>query len=189
MTPSIPVKAPTALPAVLLMAALGAAPAVAQNATPAALRTEYLADMKEVEGKIVSLAEAFAADKYSWRPVGGGRSVSEVLMHVASEHYVDLPASVGAKPPADLNLGTDGGEILGNLAKVTDKAEVIRHLKAAFAYQKSVLDAADLSSGRTFGKRNTISYLFTAFVADQHEHLGQLIAYARMNRVVPPWSK
>ncbi len=68
-------------------------------------------------------------------------------------------------------MGTEGGE------------------KAAFAYQKSVLDAADLSSGKTFGKGNTISYLFTAFVADQHEHLGQLIAYARMNGVVPPWSK
>ena len=24
---------------------------------------------------------------------------------------------------------------------------------------------------------------------DLHEHLGQLIAYARMNQIVPPWSK
>ena len=26
-------------------------------------------------------------------------------------------------------------------------------------------------------------------VVDMHEHLGQLIAYARMNQIVPPWSR
>jgi uncharacterized damage-inducible protein DinB len=182
-------KTRVAFPA-LLFAALGTAPAAAQNATPAALRTEYLANMKEVETKVVGLAEAFPADKYSWRPGPGVRSVSEVLMHIASEHYVYLPGSVGAKPPADLNMGS-GREIFGNLDKVTDKAEVIRHVKASFAYQQKVLEAADLSSGKvtSFGQEHTVSALFTDFVADQHEHLGQLIAYARVNGIVPPWSK
>ena len=180
----------------LLLAAAWAVPLVAQgtgpNATPAALRTEYLTNMKEVEEKVIGLAEAFPPDKYGWRPAPGIRSVSEVLMHIASEHYVYLPMSVGAKPPADLNMGT-GREVFANLDKVTDKAEVIRHLKAAFAYQKSVLEGADavLNTGKvkSFGEEHTVASLFISFVADQHEHLGQLIAYARMNGVVPPWSK
>ena len=113
-------------------------------------------------------------------------------MHIASEHYVYLPMSVGAKPPAELNMGT-GREIFANLDKVTDKAEVIRHLKAGFAYQRSVLNGADaiLNTGKvkSFGEEPSVAHLFTGFVADQHEHLGQLIAYARMNGVVPPWSK
>lgn len=182
--------------ALLLLGTLGAAPLAAQdaspNATPASLRTEYLNNMKEVEEKVVGLAEAIPADKYGWRPATGVRSISEVLMHIASEHYVYLPMSVGAKPPADLNMGT-GREVFANLEKVTDKAEVIRHLKASFVYQKSVLEGADavLSPGKlkSFGQEKTVTSLFTVFVADQHEHLGQLIAYARMIGVAPPWSK
>jgi uncharacterized damage-inducible protein DinB len=177
-----------------LLGALAALPAAAQSPgfTPAMLRTEYFKNMKEVEEKVVGLAEAIPADKYGWRPAAGVRSVSEVLMHVASEHYVYLPMAVGAKPPADLNMGT-GREIFANLEKVTAKAEVIRHLKASFVYQQQVLTGADavLNTGKVkgFGEEQTVLNLFNVFIADQHEHLGQLIAYARMNGVVPPWSK
>jgi uncharacterized damage-inducible protein DinB len=171
------------IPVLFLFTALGAGPVGAQNAAPAQLRTEYLANMKE--------AEAFPADKYGWRPAPGVRSVSEVLMHIASEHYVYLPESIGGKP-ADLKMGS-GMDVYTNLEKVADKAEVVRHLKAAFAYQRSALEKADavLNTGkaRSFGEVVSVSSLFTIMVSDQHEHLGQLIAYARMNGVVPPWSK
>ncbi len=180
------------IPSLLLLTALGAVPLGAQNATPAQLRTEYLANMKGVEDKVVGLAEAFPVDKYGWRPAPGVRSVSQVLMHIASEHYVYLPESVGAKPPADLNMG-GGQDVYMNLEKVADKAAVIHHLKASFAYQKSVLEKADalLNTGKalSFGEVVSVVNLFNGMVSDQHEHLGQLIAYARMNGVVPPWSK
>ena len=180
----------------LLPVALTILPLAAQtpspNATPAMLRSEYLTNMKEVEEKVVSLAEAIPEDKYTWRPAAGVRSISEVLMHIASEHYVYLPMNLGAKPPADLNMGT-GREIFANLEKVTTKAEVIRHVKASFVYQKTVLEGADavLNAGkvRAFGQESTVAKLFIIFIADQHEHLGQLIAYARMNGVTPPWTK
>ena len=187
-------KAPCAATVLLLALAGGALAAqdAGPNATPAALRTEYLANMAEVQEKVLGLAEAFPADKYAWRPAPGVRSVSEVLMHIAAEHYVYLPRSVGHGPPANLNMGT-GREISANLEKVTDKAEVMRHLREAFAYQKSVLEGADakLATGKVmvFGKESTVAGLFNVYIADQHEHLGQLIAYARMNGVVPPWSK
>jgi uncharacterized damage-inducible protein DinB len=183
-----------ALPAFLF--SVSAVPLAAQTTgasfTPAQLRTEYLTNMKEVEDKVVGLAEAFPAEKYTWRPGAGVRSVSEVLMHIASEHYVYLPRSVGASPPADLNMGT-GRELVGNLEKVTNKDDVIRHVKASFAYQRKVLEGADsaLGSGkvRVFGQEQPVVKLFNLFIADQHEHLGQLIAYARVNAIVPPWSK
>ncbi|NOT09459.1 MAG: DinB family protein [Gemmatimonadales bacterium] len=176
---------------------LGGAPLPAQapgpDATPAMLRTEYLANMKAVEDKIVSLAEAIPAEKYGWRPAEGVRSIAEVLMHVASEHYVYLPMSIGSKPPADLNMGTGREAIIANLDKVTAKTDVIKHLKASFAYQQSILQGADavLSTGKVpgFGRERSVLGNFNIFIADQHEHLGQLIAYARMNGVVPPWSK
>ncbi|MES2123331.1 MAG: DinB family protein [Gemmatimonadota bacterium] len=162
------------------------------NATPAMLRDEYLKNMAAVETKVVGLAEAFPEAKYSWRPMAGVRSVSEVLMHIASEHYVYMPMTFGVKPPADLNMGT-GREALAALEKVTTKADVIRHLKASFEYQRSVLAGADakLAAGKitAFGQELTVAELFNEYIADQHEHLGQLIAYARMNDVVPPWSK
>lgn len=175
-----------------VLTALASATLAAQNATPADLRTSYLANMKEMEDKVVGLAEAIPADKYGWRPAPGVRSVSEVLMHIASEHYIYLPESIGAKRPDNLNMGA-GGEAYANLEKITDKAEVVRHLKASFVYQRSVLEKADaaLNSGKvkSFGEVVSVNNLFNGMVSDQHEHLGQLIAYARMNGVVPPWSK
>jgi len=181
--------------AVLVLTVAGqslAAQDAGPNATPAALRTEYLANMAEVQEKVLGLAEAFPADKYAWRPAPGVRSVSEVLMHIAAEHYIYIPGWVGANPPENLNLGA-GREIGANLQKVTGKAEVMRHLRDAFAYQKAILEGADakLAPGKltAFGKERSVAALFNLYIADQHEHLGQLIAYARMNGVVPPWSK
>lgn len=178
--------------ALLVLGALGAGRVQAQNATPAELRTEYLNNMKDVEDKVVGLAEAFPADKYSWRPGPGVRSVSEVLMHIASEHYVYLPESIGAKRPADLNMGS-ADDAYTNLEKVTGKDDVIRHLKASFAYQRTVLEKSDavLKTGKvlSFGNVVSVANLFNGMISDQHEHLGQLIAYARVNGIVPPWSK
>ena len=182
-------------PAVLLLGLL-ATPALAQeagpNATPAMLTAEYLSDMAQVEKKLLDLADAIPADKYAWRPGPGVRSVSETLMHVASENYFYMPMALGSGPPAGLNMGT-GRELLANLEKVSDKAEVMRHLKESYAYQKTVLDgaAAKLAPGKltAFGQERSVVALYIIFVADQHEHLGQMIAYARMNGVVPPWSR
>ncbi|MES2307039.1 MAG: DinB family protein [Gemmatimonadota bacterium] len=186
----------SALASATLFAAVAVLPVAGQdvgaNASPAMLRSEYLSNMKDVEEKVVGLAEAFPEEKYAWRPAPGVRSVSEVLMHIASEHYVYMPMTVGAAPPADLNMGT-GKAALTALEKVTAKAEVIRHLKASFAYQRTVLETADakIASGKivSFGQEHSVANLFNEYIADQHEHLGQLIAYARMNGVVPPWSK
>jgi hypothetical protein len=50
-------------------------------------------------------------------------------------------------------------------------------------------DAARAADGRTFGRDITVEAGITLALSDLHEHLGQLMAYARMNQIVPPWSR
>ena len=116
----------------------------------------------------------------------GVRSVSEVLMLIASEGYGFAPTALGGK--AGLTR-----EEMAPLSKVIDKAQVIDHLNKGFAHAKQaleVIDPATLTGKRTvMGQARTTPEIVAAVGGDMHEHLGQLIAYARTNHIVPPWSK
>jgi DinB superfamily len=154
----------------------------------AAVRASFIADVDTVRGKFLALAEAFPHDKYSWRPMEGVRSVSEVLMLAAMEGYSFIPTSFGAKA-ADLG----SREEMGKLRTLSDKAQVIEHLNKGFAHAKKELEALDPATltGRRKVMGRDLSAIDGALAigGDLHEHLGQLIAYARMNHIVPPWSK
>jgi hypothetical protein len=175
--------------AVLATASLST-PARAQDViskeAAAALKASFIADLDVMKGKFVGLAEAFPQDKYTWRPMEGVRSVSEVLVLAASEGYSFIPAGFGGKPGASR-------EELTALRTTTDKAKIIEALNKGFAHAKSELEAAD--PAQLTGKRAVMgqqrSAIDAAFMigGDLHEHLGQLIAYARTNKIVPPWSK
>jgi DinB family protein len=169
--------------------AVGASPASAQEMTKesaAAVKAAFIADVDVMRGKFIGLAQAFPADKYTWRPMEGVRSVSEVLMLIASEGYGFVPSAVGGKPGL-------AREEMGGLSKITDKQQVIDHLTKAFAHAKQELEAADpatlVAKRRVMGQDRTLPDIVMAVGGDMHEHLGQLIAYARTNHVVPPWSK
>jgi len=167
---------------------LASAQTAAENA--AALRTSYLASLDEVQGKILQLAEAFPADKYAWRPAPGVRSVGEVFMHVASEYYAWSPRSFGATPSPVVTMTPEGFKQFESTAT---KENVLKHLKEGFAYGKqavSGVDPATLTGTRKFfGQDATTADIALGMSGDLHEHLGQLIAYARMNGIKPPWSK
>src|SRR6266852_2453602 len=109
------------------LALLAAAPARAQdviNKEGAALvKASFINDLDTLRGKFVGLAEAFPQDKYTWRPMEGVRSVSEVLMLAAMEGYSFIPNSFGAKP-ADLGSREEAAK----LRTLTDKAQIIEHL-------------------------------------------------------------
>jgi DinB superfamily len=174
------------------LGSLAAAPARAQDVISkdgaAAVKASFINDLETLRGKFVGLAEAFPQDKYSWRPMDGVRSVSEVLMLAAMEGYTFIPSSFGAK-----NADLGSREEMGKLRTLTDKAQVIEHLNKGFAHAKKELEALD--AGTLTGKRKVmgrdLSVTDTALAigGDLHEHLGQMIAYARMNHIVPPWSK
>ena len=162
---------------------------VAFDAKSAAhLRDKYLADLDTVHVKIMALASAIPEDKYGWRPAAGVRSVSEVLMHVASEWYYYAPMSVAGKAPADFGPPK---ETLPKLEKIRGKREVRDQLTTAWRHCKAQLSSADPArlTGRYEPWNVTFDEAAFTMAGDLHEHLGQLIAYARSVGVKPPWSK
>jgi hypothetical protein len=154
----------------------------------AAVKASFISDLDTLRGKFVGLAEAFPQDKYSWRPMEGVRSVSEVLMLAAMEGYTFIPSSFGGK-----NADLGSREEMGKLRTLTDKAQVIEHLNKGFAHAKKELEALDASTltgkRKVMGRDMGMTDAALGIGGDLHEHLGQMIAYARMNHIVPPWSK
>ena len=161
-------------------------PRVTEQESAEAEVASFIADLEVMEEKFVALAEAFPEDTYTWRPMEGVRSVSEVLMLIASEGYGFAPRALGG-------TAAMSREESGELSTITDKAQVIDHLTKGFAHAKMELGAIDpttLVGPRTvFGQERTTPELILFVAGDMHEHLGQLIAYARTNQIVPPWSQ
>ena len=180
-----------AIIAALLVAALGsfvmAGPVMAQGSA-SDLRAQYAADLETMESKFNALAGAMGAGSYGWRPMDGVRSVSEVFMLIVAENYL-VPSAWGAAPPAGMTVSP---AMFGELAGVTDKASVVKQLAASFTYARgavaAIADDQMHQSIQMFGQESTVQGGLFLIVGDMHEHLGQAIAYARMNEVVPPWS-
>jgi len=152
------------------------------QAAPSGLRGDMIAQLDDAATKIQQLAEAIPQDKYSWRPGPGVRSVSESFMHVAGGNFFLLKFA-GVTAPA----GTSE-----NMDAITDRAQVLDNLKRSFAHVRAAIGAAsdaDLDKPtEMFGQKTTYRNVYLTEVAHAHEHLGQLIAYARMNGITPPWS-
>jgi DinB superfamily len=160
------------------------------RATAVEVRREFLTDLDTLQSKFMALAEAFPAEKYAWRPAPGVRSVGEVFMHVASEYYMYTPLAYGAAPSPVVERSKAGLEKFENMS---DKPRVLKHLREGFAYAKQVVGALDEEKiagvHKIFGGDHHILETSFSMTDDLHEHLGQLIAYARMNGVKPPWTK
>jgi len=172
-----------------LAAVLAAGPVVvsAQSASAPAVtgvRADMLAQLDDAASKLGQLAEAIGQDKYSWRPGAGVRSVSEVLMHVVGANYY-IPTFAGVQPSKQLPQNAE--------TAVTDKAQIAANLKESFDHVRAAIrnvKDADLDKPATmFGQATTMRNVYLTTVTHAHEHLGQLIAYARSNGVVPPWSR
>ena len=171
----------TPLRAATLALLLGAGAAQAQQA-PAGVQAEMLNWFDDAANKIVQLAEAIPAEKYAWRPAAGVRSVGEVVGHVTGGNYF-LIGMTGVQPPA----GTPQ-----NIDQMTAKADLVRALQQSIEHVRTTMramTAADLDAPATiFGRQSTKRDVCLLAVVHAHEHLGQLIAYARTNGVTPPWS-
>jgi len=173
--------------ALALLFASAVAPTFAQAAPSADkafdFRSEAIVELKAAQDELVSLAQAMPQEKYTWRPEEGVRSVSEVYLHVAAGNF-GLTAVAGAPP-------YPGFKFQGFEKSTTDKAKIIELLNQSFDYaEKSVanMSEADMSKPLNFQGFNTVGAVIFHLVAHCHEHLGQSIAYARMNGVVPPWT-
>ena len=182
----------TALALILALAAALALPAVAEHheAEKAEMPepTGYLADFKGdfefSNGRILQLAEAIPADKYGWRPAEGVRSVSEVFVHVAGANYF-FANQFGVGMPDGFGMDAE--------QKITAKDDVIATLKASQEHiHKAIGNAASIDLDEKvnmFGRERSKRSILMIVSGHGHEHLGQAIAYARSNGVVPPWSQ
>jgi uncharacterized damage-inducible protein DinB len=164
---------------------LPAQAAAAQDPQLEGLWEGYDGEWGHVSRQLVALAEAFPADKYSWRPAPGVRSVSEVFMHIAIANFYLLSVT-GPKMPADIQSA--------DIEKtVTSKPEVIAFLKRSLDAVKTA--RAQLKPGelerkvKIEGKTVTVDGMYLRIIVHDNEHMGQLVAYARMNGIVPPWSQ
>ena len=146
-------------------------------------RADWKQQLDDVQKKALDLAEAVPAEKYSWRPAEGVRSFSEVFVHIAGGNYF-LPTFAGVNPPAGFSRDAE--------KTVTEKAKVIELMKQSFDHVRAAFDKLpDAEMEKTvdfFGSKMTLRGIYLSCVGHVNEHLGQSIAYARMNAIVPPWS-
>ena len=146
-------------------------------------RQEAVNELKAAQREIVSLAQAMPQEKYTWRPAEGVRSVSEVYLHMALANF-GLTAAAGAPP-------FPGIKFQGFEKSTTDKAKIVELLNQSFEYAEtsiSNMSDADLVKPKKVQEYNSVGDILFHVVAHAHEHLGQSIAYARVNGVVPPWT-
>lgn len=146
-------------------------------------------DLKETYDKLIQLADAMPAKDYSWKPEEGVRSVSEVYVHVAMSNYFFL-SYLGLPMPKELKPGAEN-QMLEK--EMTDKEEIVNLLKQSSADAQKFLASYTGTDFDTvvelpFGKF-TKGQILMLTATHPHEHLGQSIAYARANHIVPPWSK
>jgi uncharacterized damage-inducible protein DinB len=132
--------------------------------------------------KFAVLARVMAGE-YDWKPCEDVRSVGDVFNLIVSENGLLVGTLAGA----------GSGQGGGRGAQVTDPEKLREALETSYANLQNAIERlsdADLKTpvklfGRDMTKEDAVRFLFR----DQHEELGQSIAFARSTAVVPPWSK
>jgi uncharacterized damage-inducible protein DinB len=148
------------------------------------LKPQAVVDLEDMKKKFVQLAEAIPSDKYTWRPGSDVRSISELFLHVSGTTYQLVPMMSAAPEPG---IDTKSLE-----KSTTDKDKVIAELNKSFGYLLAALTNTsndDLKKPvKKFGPEASAGDVLYLIAVDAHEHLGQAIAYARVNGIVPPWT-
>ena len=165
-------------------------------AIPASASAQLMGDMhrdvNDVQKKFTDLAKAIPEPAYSWRPTGA-RSVGEVLLHIAADNYM-IPVSMGKPAPASTGISATDFKTAETFEKrKLTKDQIIAELDASFKHLHEAMglttDANLNENIKFFGQDWSRQRAMLATVTHLHEHLGQMIAYARSNNVAPPWSR
>jgi len=176
---------------VALLASTGIAkanprPAQGEDKTPPSydMKAQALLDIDQLHKKFADLAGAVPADKFNWRPAEGVRSIGEVYLHISQANYgfMDL---LGANSP--VNFKTKDFE-----KSITDKTKIIEQINQSFDFVKATVSKmtnADFAKAKKeLGPDANEGDVIYLLVTHAHEHLGQSIAYARQNGIIPPWT-
>ena len=169
---------------IVLLLCLSIAPLLsAQQKLPEGIWEGYDGEWKHVSSQLIALAEATPAEKFAWRPAAGVRSTSEVYMHIAIANFGLLNVT-GPKLPPDFKEDME--------KTVTKKEDVIKWLKrsleAVRVAHESIKPAELQRKVHIHDRDATVNGMYLRIIVHANEHMGQLVAYARMSGVVPPWS-
>lgn len=170
----------------LLLCSLGTLLLMSQLATGQApeLGQGWVPEWTLATRQLLQLAEATPAEKFGWRPAPGVRSISEVYVHVAIGNYFLLERT-GFKSGFDMATVPKDPE-----KSITAKADVITWMRNSFDAVRKGYEATDRQQKvQFFGKEATADGVFLRILVHNNEHMGQAIAYARMNGIAPPWSQ
>ncbi len=179
----------------LLLLALAATTAPAQQsadrpAQAASFMSIMHRDVNQVQEKIIGLAKAIPESAYGYKP-GGARTTSETFKHVVADNYL-IPIAMGKPAPTSSGI-TDYPSSVAYEKRTMTKEQVIAELEASFKHLHEAMnittDANLAEQVDFFGSKVSRQHAMIATVTHLHEHLGQLIAYARANNVTPPWSQ
>jgi uncharacterized damage-inducible protein DinB len=150
------------------------------------MKAQALVDLQAMQKKYTQLAESIPPDKYTWRPEAGTRSVSELFLHVAGANY-GIPTMMTGTAPAP------GYQREGFEKSTTDKARIVEQLNQSFVYAMAAVQKmsnADFAKAeKKLGPDANDGDVIYILVTHNHEHLGQSIAYARINGITPPWTE
>ena len=171
--------------AALMLAALLVPMAARAQDAPGGIRGELVASMMDAGGKIQELSGAVPDAKFTWKPSKDVRSGGQVFLHVVQANYL-IPSFFGFKPP----MTSD--ELMKLDSQTMEPAKVRQMLKDSYAFAaKAVSDTPDSdleTPVEFFGMKMTKRAGLLLLASHSHEHLGQLIAYARSNNITPPWT-
>jgi len=178
-----PAAAPTSAPA-------PAAKAATAPAAKGPFQRDLLGVYSYTQNQVLQLLDAFPQNKLNWRPAPGVRSVAETFLHIAFANYGMVKMATGKEPPADAGWEMNPPKWD---KKTTDKAEIKKILDQSFAHVHEMLSAvpdSDLDKMvNMMGHEMTERSVLIILASHMNEHLGQEVAYARTNKIVPPWSK
>jgi len=153
-------------------------------------RADLLGQVEYVQKQVLDLENAIPDAKFTWRPNKDVRSISEVYSHIAFTNYMLLKFA-GVALPEGITITSFEDEKKWETAS-TDKKVIHEQLVKSFDFAKSSIrtmsDASLENKVEFFGQKMSVRGLLLIFNSHIHEHLGQSIAYARMQGVVPPWT-
>lgn len=158
---------------------------VGATAQETGFRSEFLQQFGSDARKMVALAEAMPEEMFDWRPMEGVSSVEQAYMHVARYNYYYPQSSFDVPVPEGIDLEA--------IEAITGKEAVVAELRRSLDHVREVVEAMteeDMDASTTlYGRPATNRAVLLQLLTHMNEHLGQQIAYARSNEVVPPWSR
>jgi uncharacterized damage-inducible protein DinB len=169
------------------LAALTIAPGMAtsQQATMVAASANPVSDAfrnyaKTSAKNLIAAADAFPADKYSYKPTPAQMSVGDIVVHLAQGN--------------DYLCGTIGGMKAPERTKIaaTDtKESLMARLRETFAFcDQALASLSDATMGEELpffgGRKMTRAAIVTLTVGDWADHYSQYANYLRLNNMLPP---